>query len=311
MLKLPPVQSAYYPMAGGLDLLTPAIAMNPGKLFDSQNYEPEISGGYRRIDGYERYDGRPSPSSASYWIVDIEQTGTITNGSTITGATSGATGRVLGVFGSVLVLGRVVGDFDIGEDLQISAVTVAVANSQSLQDGSPIAADDAEYTYLASNDYRADILAVPGSGQIRGVWVYNDITYAFRDNVGGTAGNMWKSSAGGWVQITFGNEIQFSGAVAQIFDGCAIRGATGGGTSIVTPTMDIRWRRHFDHQRHHWHIPERRRTARWWRQEGRQRITCHRYYSSSRWPTGVRERQLHGGSQWLEGLWSRWCKPRI
>lgn len=237
MLKLPPVQSAYYPMAGGLDLLTPAIAMNPGKLFDSQNYEPEISGGYRRIDGYERYDGRPSPSSASYWIVDIEQTGTITNGATITGATSGATGRVLGVFDSVLVLGRVVGDFDIGENLQISAVTVAVANSQSLQDGSPIAADDAEYTYLASNDYRADILAVPGSGQIRGVWVYNDITYAFRDNVGGTAGNMWKSSAGGWVQIAFGNEIQFSGAVAQIFDGNTITGGTSGATAVVTRAM--------------------------------------------------------------------------
>jgi hypothetical protein len=49
-----------FTMQGGLDLVTPAIALKPGKAVSAVNYESDAAG-YARIQGYERYDGRPSP----------------------------------------------------------------------------------------------------------------------------------------------------------------------------------------------------------------------------------------------------------
>jgi len=167
-LRIPPIRSEYFPLKGGLDLVAPSISIDPGKCFDAQNYEPETSGGYRRIDGNERYDGRTSPSAASYWVMDCSITGTISDGETITGVTSGATGKVLSVAGSTLVLGRVTGTFLQDEALQVSAVTVATCLLPAYINGSPDPENDAAYTLLAANDYRADIQAVPGSGPIRG-----------------------------------------------------------------------------------------------------------------------------------------------
>ena len=45
-------------------------------------------------------------------------------------------------------------------------------------------------------------LAVAGSGPIRGVWEYNNVIYAFRDNAAGTACVMHKSTTGGWVVVS-------------------------------------------------------------------------------------------------------------
>jgi hypothetical protein len=62
---MPPTLTTYYPMAGGLDLVTPSLQKSPGRCIDALNYEPTTVGGYRRINGYERFDGRPSPTAAS------------------------------------------------------------------------------------------------------------------------------------------------------------------------------------------------------------------------------------------------------
>jgi hypothetical protein len=45
-------------------------------------------------------------------------------------------------------------------------------------------------------------LAVAGSGPIRGVWEYGGVVYAFRDNAGGSAGVMHKSTSSGWVVVS-------------------------------------------------------------------------------------------------------------
>ena len=50
---------------GGLDLTTPTLKLQPGALQQCQNYECAQSGGYARIQGYERYDGHAAPSSAT------------------------------------------------------------------------------------------------------------------------------------------------------------------------------------------------------------------------------------------------------
>jgi hypothetical protein len=236
-MKFPTVTSDYFPLGGGLDLLTPAIALKPGQVTDAQNYEPQISGGYRRINGFERYDGHSAPTGTSYWMVPINKTGTINVGDTITGASSGATCKVLSVITGYVVAGRLTGTFTNGENISVSAVVVGAINGSVLLNGASTPSDDSDYALLAANDQRLNISAVPGSGQIRGVWVYKDVVYAFRDNAGGTAGNMYKATASGWQQITFGTELQFSGATGQISAGNTITGATSGATATVTIAM--------------------------------------------------------------------------
>jgi len=230
-------QYSYYAMVGGLDLMTPSIELDPGRCFDAQNYEPQAVGGYRRINGYERYDGRTSPTSARYWVLPAVSTGTLTVGATLTGLGSGATGIVLGTYSAGIVLGRVSAAFDANEALQISGLTVATSTAASTESGASSSEDDADFRLLAANDRRADILAVPGSGPVRGVWVYKDEVYAFRDDAMATAGLMYKSTSSGWSQITFGNEIQFTNAVGQINDGDTVIGLTSGASATVTRAM--------------------------------------------------------------------------
>lgn len=211
-MKMPPVKFDYHPMTGGLDLLTPAISLFPGKVFDAQNYEPQIAGGYRRINGYERYDGRTAtPTSANYWYIAYTPSASIAVGNTVTGVTSAATGKVLSIPDTgILVLGRVTGTFVSGESITVGGSPKGTTTSAAIQNGCSNPSDDADYLLLAADDYRADIGAIPGSGRIRGVKVYNDVLYAFRDNAGGTAGDMYKATTGGWVQVTFPFEISFA-----------------------------------------------------------------------------------------------------
>lgn len=232
-MKMPQIRQDYYPLGGGLDLVTPAIALNPGKVIDAQNYEPAIGGGYRRISGYERFDGRASPSAAAYTMLPVTVTGTIAVGNTVTGATSATTGVVLAVVSGNLVLARVSGTFTASENLTVAAVVQGITVGLQAINGALQPSDHADYALLAANDQRAFILVVPGSGPIRGVWVFNDIVYAFRDNAGATAGTMWKSSAGGWVQVTFQTQLPFTNAVGQINVGDIVNGGTSGATGTV------------------------------------------------------------------------------
>ena len=57
--------------------------------------------------------------------------------------------------------------------------------------------------------------------------------YAWRDNAGGTACVMYKASTSGWTAITFGKEIQFTGAVGQIFENDVVTQLVTGATGTV------------------------------------------------------------------------------
>lgn len=235
MSDIAKVDQEFFPLEGGLDLITPAITLKAGRCIDAQNYEP-VNGVYRRIYGYECYDGHASPTAASYWILSVNQTGTITVGTTLTGALSASTGKVLAQFGSNVILGRVTGTFTIGENITSGGV-VGTALSLAVQNSAAAPSDNADYALLAANDQRLNISLVPGSGRIRGVWVYKDIVYAFRDNAGATAGDMYKATAAGWVKIVFGREIQFTGAVGQVFVGNTVTGASSGATAVVVAAL--------------------------------------------------------------------------
>lgn len=104
------------PFPGGLDLTTPSLRLSPGALRDCLNFEVAQFGGYARVQGYERVDGRTSPSSATITVVQV---GGFANlpyvGQVITQDTTGATGTVVAVVTApvpYLVLTMVVGAFD-------------------------------------------------------------------------------------------------------------------------------------------------------------------------------------------------------
>jgi hypothetical protein len=209
-MKMPETKVSFFPLKGGLDLVTPHIEISNGKLYDSKNYEPQISGGYRRIDGYERYDGRAAtPTAAKYWTLPYTKTATPSVGATVTGGSSGATGVVLAVNGTTLILGVVVGSFTQGETLT-SGGSIGLTTATATASGATSASDDADYMLLAANYARTSIQPIAGNGSIRGVWIYKDVTYAFRDN--GAFSNMYKATSSGWVQINLGTEIQYTSA---------------------------------------------------------------------------------------------------
>lgn len=206
-----------FPLIGGLDLTSPAATIKPGMVISSKNYEPADEGGYRRLAGYERFDGQPSPSAASYWILDFDAgTGSEpTPGDTIDGDTSGDSGVLhlvvleSGSWGvdaaGYLVLFDVVGSFQNDEAISESATPFAtsagIANSRNADND----ALDKTYLVAAQAGRRALIAAVPGSGSVNGVWIYRGTTYAVRDNAGATAAVLHASTASGWTPVPLGH----------------------------------------------------------------------------------------------------------
>ena len=102
----------YFPLTGGLNTEDPALSLAAGEVIAGRNYEVGVRGRYRRMEGYERFDGRDLPSSKSYWRLAYDagalQSGFSSGfsngfdplnvdmvGATCTGSTSAATGTVV------------------------------------------------------------------------------------------------------------------------------------------------------------------------------------------------------------------------
>ena len=240
--QLPKPQFDYLPFRLGLDLVTPVIQTVPGSCREAQNYEIDIVEGYKRFQGYERFDGQAKPSDAQYATLDVTISGSVSVGNTITGATSSATAVVIAVVTSgvqdYLAITKITGTFQDAEDLEVSSVVQANTDSTASIDGATTAQLHAQYRNLAADEYRADIAAVPGSGKVLGVWMLDDIKYAFRNNVGGTAADLHKSSASGWTAVPLGLELPFtSGGTIEILEGQTIIGAVSRATAVLTRVM--------------------------------------------------------------------------
>ena len=231
-MELRPLRQDPIPLAGGLDLVSIPLMVKPGRCIAATNYEPDINGGYSRIAGIERYDGRTKPSAANYSVANCTITGSVSVGNTITGVTSAATAKVLYVVSaSRLIVTRVNGAF-VAETFNVGGSPQGTISSV-IEDGEPSMTLHAEYKNAVADDYRTDIQKPTGSGAIRGVVHYGGYDYAFRDNAGGTACVMYKATASGWTAVTFGREIQFNTAVGEIFEGDTVTGFTSGATGVV------------------------------------------------------------------------------
>ena len=233
------VQTEVFALKGGLDLVSSALAIDSGALIDCVNYELDIAGGYRRIGGYERFDGRPAPSAAEYWTLGVAITGGIAIGDTITGATSLSTARVLAVNGTgELIVTKLSAAFTLGEALKVLGVTQATCTAVAGRNGATTAALGANYKHLAANHYRSDISAPPGTGPIRGVWHYNGDDYAFKDF--GAACLMYKATPTGWAVQSFGKEVAYTAwsSIATVSIGSPVSvGWTAHGLANASPVV--------------------------------------------------------------------------
>lgn len=231
MFKAVPVKYDQIKLGGGLDQVTPTLSLPPGVVRRAANFECSITGGYTRIAGYERFDGRPNPSDANYNLLLCTFVATVSVGNTINGTLSGATGVVIYVDLASIVITRETGTFLAGEMVLVSSTNVATITA--VQGVSADGLTDATYRSLAADNYRADITSIPGSGSVLGVSYYNGVVYAWRNNAGGTAAVLFKSSSSGWTAVTLGKELSFNTGTALISDGNTVTGTTSGATGVV------------------------------------------------------------------------------
>ncbi len=247
------IKSDYFEFKGGLNLVDPPMKMGPSFTIGAENYECGEEGGYRRSGHFERFDGRRRPSDASYWVLNFDAGDTaISEGDLVgDGASPTVQGEALidavvssGSWAGADAAGYVVlmavsgktdpGSFADDDALYVGAAQVATANGTASERGASTDADDTTWYRDAVTTTRADIDVVPGSGVVRGVAIFNDNVYAFRNNSGGTACVMHKATTAGWVEQDLGRELSFtSGGTYVIAENDGIEGATGGATATV------------------------------------------------------------------------------
>lgn len=232
-MKMPGVRVEYTKIIGGMDVVSPALSIPPGKAELAMNYEPGDLGGLRRIDGYERFDGRPSPSDATYYWCKAAFVGAVVATDTITGVTSTETAEVIEVGTDWLTVTKASGTFTEDEDFSVGGITVGTFDGLPAEKGHPSGADNAEALSLAADVYRADIAKPAGSGPVRGGGKLNGTLYVFRDNALATAGVLWKATTAGWVEVTLFHEISFDTGVGLIEEGDTITQDVSGATALV------------------------------------------------------------------------------
>lgn len=229
-LQLPQVKYDLIRLTGGMDQITPTLSLKAGVVRRATNFECSLNGGYTRIAGYERFDGRFSPSAARYTLLAVSSTDNVAVGDTLTGLTSGATGKVLAIDGNKLVVGREVNFFATGETIQINDQFIVITELVGIYADGYL---DAFSRNLAANDRRQDIQAVPGEGPVLGVQYFKGSVYAWRKAAGSATLGMYQSSTSGWTAVALGQELSFDTGTAAIAENAVITGATSGATATV------------------------------------------------------------------------------
>lgn len=160
----------------------------PGSARLLQNFEPSIEGGYRRINGYTKYDSEPVPSFGGGLVQGSGQSGTtLTVANLHAEPTVGLTFTIVGVTGTYTVSSASYSN--INKEAVLS-ITPALSSSP---------ADKAAVTF--SN----------GSSRIEGLYFAPNFgtTYALRDGV------LWGSMGSGWTKAstpTYGTVLVQGGA---------------------------------------------------------------------------------------------------
>lgn len=226
------VATDYYPFNGGLDIMDPPTTIPPGALIGCSNFEPAIRGGYRRVDGYERFDGHASPSDATFVTLSLNTVAAIAVGQTAT--QGGATGIVAYIDATNLavVLVNVTGAFVVG------AVTIG-GNGFTITDVFENAGSTTALTatyQLQKFLYLQQFIARLPYATVLGIFPYLNTVYAIASD--GTHGHLYKATASGWTEIALGIKIQFTNGVYSSSmqppaEGTVCTGTTSGATFTI------------------------------------------------------------------------------
>ena len=230
-----------FPFIGGLNLVDTPLQVKPGQLLACKNYECGMRGGYERIEGFERLDGRPKPHEATYWVLHF--TSGNSNfypalGATVNGATSGASGVVISTVDSSSPEGRIAlrsvsGTFEDGENVRVGGNVFGILHGTPLINDADTDEEHDEYVHTVQEYARSLIEAVPGEGPVLGVVAYKGVSYAVRNNLGSTAAVMHKSTASGWQPVEMGRRLYFDGGDTAPAIGETITGGTSNATGVV------------------------------------------------------------------------------
>lgn len=205
----------YTALSGGLDLIHGTVDVKPGRVAGSVNFE-QVFGkmGYRRIDGYERFDGRPQPHMATYYVQEFKQGSVQINpGDSITGATAAATVLAVvlesgtwvgGNAAGVLYIVLTTGDWVTDQAINKGGSGAAVAASATYEGRAQTSADHASYLSQAIEQRRALIQKVPGSGSVLGVGIHEGVVFAARNAEDGKTASLWRSTTSGWTLVRSG-----------------------------------------------------------------------------------------------------------
>lgn len=201
-------------LQGGLDEASDKTNPPPGRLLSCQNFEVVFGqSGYRRIDGYERFDGKALASVADYKSIAFNVGSTTpTVGDTLQTATgtaillrinltsgSWAGGDATGAF----IVTATTGTFTAGQAITVSGGYRAACNSSLIVSSQ----GDSSYTSdisLAREYYRGLIAKPTGEGAILGVKLMDGVVYCLRNVVGSATATLWKSTASGWSAVRTG-----------------------------------------------------------------------------------------------------------
>lgn len=225
-------------------MVSPAIVIVPGRVSSCMNYESSPRG-YKRIDGWERFDGRSKPSESTYNTITFSNGSYLpVAGDVITGASSGKTALVTNdasLYSGTVVDSNAVGAFPIidntgilnGEIIKVGASTVGIVTSDPMASGPSTIEEEKNWALSTQEEFRSRIGVVPGSGPVRGVWTYKGNIYSFRDNVGATACVMYVASSTGWQSITLQKSLSFDAGTHVFAIGETITGGTSGATATI------------------------------------------------------------------------------
>lgn len=233
-------------LKGGLNFIDAADGIAPGMLLSCRNYEPHYqTGAYRRISGFEVFDGQLRPHKAEYWKIGLASIsgGPFLYGETVTDGVETAVVVDYVVDAAAaddtgyLIVSELTNDVNTGATWtgNTSGATAVSTTDTEFEGEEDEELHDA--AQLAAEDYRRSFITKVGEGtcegSVRGVHVYNDTVYAFRDEIGGSAGTMWKSTASGWERIDLGYKIRFTDGSQEPTEGQTITGASSGASCVV------------------------------------------------------------------------------
>jgi len=235
MRNFPSVQTQvdFIAFGGGADKASSSYDLPPGMVLESKNYEPNSNGGYDRVKGYERFSGQAAPSDAVYLGIAGTLSAPPSAGTALT--IGAATCKFVREVDGGLIVTAVVGTIPVSTNIVITGPTTIGATASDLDLPADItSAEDAQYLVESADVYRALINVPTGSGAIRGVCLYNGVVYCFRNNAGGTAGQMYKSTTSGWSLVSLGEEISFTNANTSVGDGDTLTQVVGADTVTAT-----------------------------------------------------------------------------